>query len=94
MGLHVDFRFHPHQVGRQAGIVKIHLGAFYQSLAYVGVKGLQEKGDIARFQYRQPMRRSGMGDADIIAQGSEVEQLSRPACQQAYEFLEGVQIAY
>ncbi len=80
------------QPGRQPPIVEIQLRRLHQPLAEVGVVRRQPECDVARLQHAEPITRRGLGNAQFVRDGIQVQQLAGAGGHHAHEALELQQV--
>src|SRR5215210_1292375 len=77
---------------RQTGIVEVELGRLDEAFAEIGKERRQTEDDVARLQHREPGASRGLGDAAIIGQRREVEELPGAAGAEAEKGLKEQQV--
>src|SRR6185295_4043510 len=72
---------------RQTGVVEVELGRLDEPFAKIGEERRQAEDDVARLQHSQPRSGRGLGDAAVIGQGRQVEDLPGAASAETEEGL-------
>ncbi len=81
------------QIGGEADVVEVELGAFGEAFPVVAVVGLEPVEQEADFEEKKPVFGGDAGDACVIGQGGNVEGVSDTPGAPAYEAVEEVDVA-
>ena len=93
MQMEVFGRVDPQQVAQEAGVQKVQLGALDQPFAEVSMMRPQEGDQKARLEDREPSPGRGVGDAGIVCEGRQIEELPVSARAQTDEPAERLDVA-